>query len=138
MGIDIQCYNEINLDTTNDDIKQKLQQTIRKISPVSRSTWSSSAIPTPRDYKPGGTGVVTVGSHSGRVKSSGNDIYGRWSYQILDGKNGINILIVSFNQCCSNPTNILGGSAYNQQQIQFINEGRENTDARRNFSKDLH
>ena len=128
MDIDIQCYNEINLDTTKSNINQKLQHTIRKMSPASRSSWSSSVIPTPRDYKPGGTGVVTVGRHSGRVKSSGNNIYGRWSYQILDGKNGIDLLIVSIYQCCSHPTSILGGSAYNQQQIQFIDEGREDTD----------
>ena len=68
----------------------------------------------------------------------GNDIYGRWSYQILDGKNGIDLLIVSIYQCCSHPTNTLGGSAHNQQQIQFIDEGPEDTDPRQNFSKDLH
>ena len=37
MDIDIQCYNEINLDTTKSDTNQKLQHTIRKMSPASEA-----------------------------------------------------------------------------------------------------
>mmetsp|Transcript_22486 Transcript_22486/g.48900 ORF Transcript_22486/g.48900 Transcript_22486/m.48900 type:complete len:83 (-) Transcript_22486:457-705(-) len=66
--------------TAKCDIKQKLQQTIRKMNPAGRSTWSSSAIKTTRAYKLlGGTNVVTVGSHTGRIKAAGNDIYGRYN-----------------------------------------------------------
>ena len=98
------------------------------MDPRGRSTWGSSTIPSATDYKPGGTGIVSFGDHSGRIKETGNDRYNRWLYQIIDGKNNIDMLIISIYQCCKIPTNKLGSTAFHQQKIQFIDEGREDLD----------
>ena len=82
------------------------------------------------DYKSGRTGIVSFGDHSGRIKEIGNDPYGQWSCQILDGKNNIDMLIISVYQCCKRPTNKIGGIAFHQQQIQSIDKGREELDPR--------
>ena len=137
LDIDIQCYSEINLDTTKTHLLQQLQEQVTQIDTQARSTWSSSKITTTRNYKPGGTGIITFGGHAGRIKSSGTDALGRWSYQLLDGKGNKEILIMSIYQCCTNPTNKVGIAAYHQQQTQLSMMNRQDTDPRKNFKRDI-
>ena len=77
LNIDIQCYSEINLDTTKPHLLQQLQEKVTKIDSQARSTWSSSKITSTKNYKPGGNGIVTFGRHAGRIKASGTDPLGR-------------------------------------------------------------
>ena len=115
LNIDIQCYSKINLDTTKFHLLQQLQLKVTKIDSQARSTWSSSKITATRNYKPGGNGIITFGGHAGRIKASGTDPLGRWSYQLLDGKGNREILIMSIYQCCMHSTNKVGIAAYHQQ-----------------------
>jgi hypothetical protein len=45
--------------------------------------------------KPGGTAIISMGKTAERVKKSGMDKMGWWTYQLLDGKGHKDILIVS-------------------------------------------
>ena len=114
LRIDVQCFSEVNLATNKNHIQQHLRQAVRKMDPGGRSTRGSSRIPSATDYKPSGMGIVSFGDHSGRIKETGNNSYGRWSYQIIDGKNNIDMLIISVYQCCKRPTNKIGGTAFHQ------------------------
>ena len=128
--IDIQCFSEVNLDTNKNHIQHTIQQTVMKMGNKGRSPWGSSKIPAVESYKPGGTGIASFGDHAGRIKAIEKYPYGRWSYHIPDGKNNIDVLIISVYQCCARPTTKIGGTAFHQQQIQFIDEGREELDPR--------
>ena len=137
LDITIQAYSEVNLDTTKPEIREKLEQTTRKMDQNSRSTWGSSKILSANDYKPDGTGIVTFGSIAGNIKQSGNDKLGRWSYQIFNSQKKIDIMITIIYQCCISPTNKIGTVAYHQQQIMLLGQDRTDTNPRRNFRKDL-
>ena len=54
------------------------------------------------DYKPGGTGIVTFGSVSGRIKKAGYDKMGRWTYQVFEGSDDNIAIIFSIYNCCKN------------------------------------
>ena len=55
----------------------------------------------------------------------------------MDAK-GTPILLINIYQCCSQPTNMTGNSAYCQQQILLSQQGRANTNPRPNFYQDIH
>jgi hypothetical protein len=85
-----------------------------------RSTWGTSQLPSDSEYKPGGTAIISTGKTAGRVKQSGVDILGRWTYQLLDGQGDRDILLVSIYQCCKSQTNPTGLTAYRQQEVKQI------------------
>jgi hypothetical protein len=62
---------------------------------------------------------------------------GRWTYQVLDGKGGKDILIVSVYQCCKQPKNSKGITAYHQQEIMLSETNRVDRNPRRNFYRDM-
>jgi hypothetical protein len=84
-----------------------------------RAVWGSSQVVVDNEsaFKPGGSAIATMGRTAGRVKKSGVDSMGRLTYQVLDGKGGKYILIVSVYQCCKQPTNLKGITAFHQQEI---------------------
>ena len=55
----------------------------------------------------------------------------------MDCKESTELIIVSIYQCCVNPTNEIGITAYHQQEIQLVDMRRENTNPRANFSMDI-
>ena len=103
----------------------------------SRAVWGTSQVIVENDFKPGGTAIISQGKTGGRVKKSGIDTMGRWTYQVLDGQGEKDILIVSAYQCCKQPTNPRGITAYHQQQIMLSETDRVDRDPRRNFYRDL-
>ena len=137
LDIDIQCYSENNLDTLKGHVKQKMFEDVRAIDNEAKAIWGSGTIPTESVFKSGGTGIITFGKTAGRVKEQGADELGRWTFQLLDGKGDKDILIVSIYQCCKNPTNKNGITAYHQQRLMLSEMDRQDTDPRRNFLKDL-
>ena len=137
LDIDIQCFSENNLDTLKGHVQQKMFEDVRALDKDAKATWGSGNIPTESVFKPGGTGIVTFGKTGGRVKEQGADDLGRWTYQLLDGKGDKDILIVSVYQCCKNPTNTMGITAYHQQRLMLSELDRQDMDPRRNFLKDL-
>ena len=86
LHINVQCFSKINLDTSKNIEQQTLQNSVWQIDNSVRSTWRSSQILSIATYNQGGIGMATFGAHAGRIKESGNDALGRWSYQIMDCK----------------------------------------------------
>ena len=108
------------------------------MDPNIRCTWSTSDVPSNSDYKPGGTGIVNSGASSSRIKDTGHDRLGRWSWQLLKGEGERDVLIVSVYQCCQKYDNSSSQcTAYIQQKILLSEQNRYNKDPRTNFRKDL-
>ena len=137
MGIDVQCYSEIALDTSQYRIRQKLIDNLRQIDKKAKAVWNSSTKTSTNEYKAGGTSIVTFGNTAGRVKKHGEDKLGRWCWQILEGSKNRDIIVVSVYQCCKNPTNKHGSTAYHQQEAILSEMNREDTNPRRNFLRDI-
>jgi len=139
LQVDIQCYSEVNTDFLQIQQRQKFYENIKSMDKQARSVWGTSQVIVENEsaFKPGGTAIVTMGRSAGRVKKSGIDTMGRWTYQLLDGKGGKDILIVSVYQCCKQPTNSKGITAYHQQEIILSETNRVDRDPRRNFYRDI-
>ena len=95
LEIDIQCYSEVNQDFLKTQQRQSYQEDTNIMDRKSRSVWGLSQVIVENDFKPGGTAIISMGKTAGRVKKSGIDKMGRWTYQLLDGKGNKDILIVS-------------------------------------------
>ena len=78
--------------------------------------------------------MCTNGRTASRVKKSDNDKFGRWSYQLLDGKGKKEVLIISIYQCCKSEG---PNTAYQQQKIMHSENNLLNTDPRKHFRQDL-
>ncbi|OEU15138.1 hypothetical protein FRACYDRAFT_239817 [Fragilariopsis cylindrus CCMP1102] len=139
LQIDIQCYSEVNSNFLRTDIRQKFHEGTKRVDRSARGTWGTSQLPTASDseFKPGGTAIISTGKSAGRMKKSGSDNLGRWTYQLLDGQGEKDILIICVYQCCKNPTNPKGMTAYHQQEILLSEMDRPDTEPRRNFYRDL-
>jgi hypothetical protein len=139
LNVDIQCYSEVNTDFLQTQQRQKFYENTKSMDRQARAVWGTSQVVVENKsaFKPGGTAIVSLGKTAGRVKKSGTDSMGRWTYQVLDGKGGKDILIVSVYQCCKQPTNPKGITAYHQQEIMLSETNRVDRDPRRNFYKDL-
>jgi hypothetical protein len=137
--VDVQCYSEVNTDFLQTQQRQQFYENTKAMDRQARSVWGTShvVVDNKSAFKPGGTAIVAMGKTAGRVKKSGMDSMGRWTYQLLDGKGGKDILIVSIYQCCKQPTNPNGITAYHQQEIMLSETNRVDRDPRRNFYRDI-
>ena len=68
MGIDVQCYSEIALDTSQYRIRQKLIDNLRQIDKKAKAVWNSSTKTSTNEYKAGGTSIVTFGRASEKTR----------------------------------------------------------------------
>jgi hypothetical protein len=120
--------------------RQKFYENTKWINRQAISVWGTSQVVVDNKsaFKPVGSAIVTMGLTAGRVKKSGVDSMGRWTYQVLDGKGGKDVLIVSVYQCCKQPTNSKGITAYHQQEIMLSETNRVDQDPRRNFYRDIY
>jgi hypothetical protein len=139
LQIDIQCYSEVNRNFLRTDVRQFFYEGTKRMERSSRGTWGTSQLPTSSysDFKPGGTAIISTGKSAGRMKKNGSNKLGRWSYQLPDGQDDKDILIICVYQCCKNPTNPKGMTAYHQQEILLSKMDRTDTEPRRNFYRDL-
>lgn len=137
LEIDIQCYSEVNRDFLKVEQRQNFYEYTKSMNNQSRAVWGTSQVIVENDFKPGGRAIISQGKTGGRVKKSGIDPMGRWTYQLLDGQGEKDILIVSAYQCCKQPTNPVGTTAYHQQEIMLSETNRVDRDPRRNFYRDL-
>jgi exonuclease III len=140
LDIDLQGIAEHCLDTTKYQVKQALQRSFRSHSPQkSVIAFHSSTDPATNYYKPGGTGVVMLGSLVGRLESNGvhGDAMGRWTAVHLRRRDRKPITVIMAYQVCPRPTNILGNTAFHQQ-VRFLNQqGRSHIHPRQAFINDL-
>jgi hypothetical protein len=76
------------------DLRQKLRGETKRMDRSSRGTTSQLPILSDSDLKTGWTAIISKGISVGRMKKSGNDKLGRWSYQLLNGQGEKDILII--------------------------------------------
>ena len=137
LEIDIQCYAEVNRNFLRSDQRHKFFEGMKTMDRSSKGVWGTSLFSTDSEYKPGGTAIISRGKTAGRIKKHGSDKLGRWTYQLLDGQGDRDILIVSVYQCCRQPTNPGGHTAYHQQEVLLSERDSTDRDPRRNFFKDI-
>lgn len=135
---DIFCFQEHNLDTTQYKVKNILHETTNKHWQRARLTIASSPIPFSGTWKPGGTGIISNGHVTGRILTSGHDVWGRWSYQTLAGKQGKRVTIVSVYQVVAQRQALKGQfTTATQQRSLLISQKDKITDPRTAFRRDL-
>jgi exonuclease III len=138
-NIDILGISEVNLDTTNFRVYHQLQQQLAQAFPgTSTMQFNSSPAISHTAYKPGGTGLLTIGQLTSRLDANGKggDPLGRWSHMHFRRKNQNPVTVISAYQVCVSPTNQIGNTAWHQQKRRLIEQGREDH-PRKAFIDDL-
>ena len=97
--IDIQCFSEINQNMTNHRLRKKFHETICRSDRSAKRIWANTDLPMESLYKPGGSGIIAFQSVAGRIKESGYDRLGRWSYQLFDSGSDFQSVIFSIYRC---------------------------------------
>jgi exonuclease III len=92
---DVFCGQEHNLDSDNTQVRQILYHTARQHWNRSRLTFGTTPIPFPKQYKPGGTFIMTAGDLTGRVISQKQDKWGRWVSHVYQGRGRTKVEIYS-------------------------------------------
>lgn len=114
---DIFSLNEVNLDTAKPQIKNKIDNLIKRQDKHCRVSHGVMHYEKARgDYKPGGTLLGVMSQWASRVHRSGHDKQGRWSWISLYGKRGKKILLLLvYRVSQESPSAASHGSAYKQQ-----------------------
>ena len=135
---DVLCIQEHNLDTTQHQIRQTLQQTAHKHWQRSRLTIASSPISFSGTWKPGGTAILSTGSITGRITASCSDEWGRWSYHTFQGQQRRKLTIITIYQVVEKfTTNKEQYTTAAQQRSLLIRQGDAHLQPRQAFQRDL-
>lgn len=140
MHVDIQAISEHCLDTTKCQVTHTMAEILRtKYAGPSLAQFNSSLESALHSYKPGGTGLLLIGTTTSRLEPNGRggDDMGRWSYVHLRRKRSPPLTIIAAYQVCPNPTHQVGNTAYHQQERMLQKQGRHNLHPRRAFIQDL-
>ena len=113
-NVDIQCFSETNLNSSNFFVRQNIGRTLQKIDNKAKAVWSSSELESSTSFQPGGTAMVVFGDTASRVKQKGSDKMGRWCYMKLEAKDESDLLIISIYQSCNTTTD--GNNTFSLQQ----------------------
>ena len=133
------CFQETNTEWTL-HWKNKISQVFQK------SQWghcrfeaSSSAEVSQSNYQPGGTAIGTLGKWTRRCISTGTDSLGlgHWSYQVLQGCNGVQVIFCSIYQVCDQKFDPESMTTYSQQYWLLENKGIPNPDPHAQFLVDF-
>jgi hypothetical protein len=130
---DIFGFTEINR-TMERGIKQKWEQTSRKLFQHSRTINSESKIPA-EHYKPGGTLMMITGKWQARISEKGSDDsgLGRWSYFKISSNKQSLVIITVYRHCVSS-----GPSTTSMQQWTLLHKaGNQNPDPIKTFYADV-
>ena len=120
--------SETNLDTNNFRIHQQLRHSLARHFPgTSTMQFDTSPAAAQSAYKPGGTGILSIGATTSllEVNGKGGDALGRWSYMHFRRKNMPPVTVISAYQVCTTPTNAIGNTAWHQQKRALIAQGRD-------------
>ena len=131
--------SETDLHFNNQQVKQSMQQVIRKfwsrktiVTSEKNLTWKSK-------YKPGGTAMIVTNALSHNMTKSGQDpeSLGRWSVTTIEGKNQNNVLIINIYRP-GKITKDKGITKVSTQQWDLLEEQRrESEDVRNTMIEDL-
>eukprot|EP00980_Cylindrotheca_fusiformis_P016915 scaffold5139_cov100-Cylindrotheca_fusiformis.AAC.1 len=117
---------EINTNMHHFEANQLLYKTAREEFTHSVLTSATSQTPCDSLFKPGGVLSVTRDNLVGRLIDKGSDSMGRWTFCKYAGKNGKVITVVTVYQVCMRPTNVVGNTAFHQQQLSIATEAQDN------------
>jgi exonuclease III len=135
---DISCCQEINLDTTQHQVKTIMHKTTQRHWKRSRLTIGSTPIAFTGQYKPGGTMVLSTDSITGRIHSAGTDKWGRWTHHSLLGHNGRKLIVISAYQPIAMTHENRGSYTVAAQQRCLLLQSNDPIDnPRRAFRRDL-
>ena len=81
--------------------------------------------------------MITYSRLASKVRQMGSDPMGRWTYQILNGKSDIELLVISIYQSCTHQGTDDGMTFHTQQKILLAQMDRPSLDPRPNFLSDL-
>ena len=136
---DIFSLNEINVDTTQPNVRYRLRELLQsqdKFCKISYSTMQREIFPTIK--KPGGTLAGIMGRWSSMFDTRGSDKQGRWSWILLNGKGSKKILLVSAYRVCQDSPSSAGQSTAYMQQYRFqLANGNKHPTPRKTFFADL-
>jgi hypothetical protein len=139
LDIDLQAFSEHCLDTTKFHVHQEAKNILSAtFQGPAMIQLNSSEEPAINQYKPGGTGILILGAMTSKLDPSGRggDPMGRWSYIHLRRKNLPPVTVISVYQVCPRPTNLIGNTAYHQQQ-RMLNASNRTIHPRQAFMQDL-
>ena len=136
---DVSCFTELNLDMNRYKIASTMRSIESKFFSHSRFAGSTSNNKVPHDYKPGGTGMLTVNNTTATIKKITKDRMGRWVVSHLSGDAGTKVAVIVAYQVCQRT--VTGNTtAANCQIAQLITEGGSSVtipNPRRAFTTEL-
>ena len=134
---DVFCGQEHNLASETTPVRQITYNTVRQHWKRSRITFGTTPIPFPKQYKPGGTFMITAGDLTGRVIAQMQDKWGRWVTQTYQGRGGTKITIYSAYQVVAKDIKIGSITTASQQQSMLMQTQDRLTNPRSAFRRDL-
>ena len=134
---DVFCGQEHNLESNGTHVRQILYHTAQRHWHRSRVTFATTPIAFPKQYKPGGTFMLTVGDLTGRVIEQHADKWGRWVSHTFKGRGTTIVTIYSAYQVVNKPIALGCITTASQQQSLLLQEQDKLTNPRSAFRRDL-
>ena len=126
-NVDVVSLAEVCTDWNKQIPRRIIQQVTKKYHQTGSWTVSTSNIDMDNFWKPGGTGMLSMGVSNGRVKDRGVDPWkmGRWSYNLLSGSEAGKTLLIITGYRVGQRTGLPGPqTAWFQQQTMLLKDNR--------------
>ena len=121
MGASVYSLNETKWDTTCPTLCKDIKHIIKRKDQHAKVVFSSNEEEKFKGtWKPGGTLLGVSGAWASRVEKSGTDPLGRWSWAILRGKKGRQIMAISAYRISQANPNQAGPLTSCQQQVRSL------------------
>jgi hypothetical protein len=138
--VDIFGLSETGLDWKQHGPRNKCRQILDNFWQHSRLIASTSNVSSESFTQFRGTCTGVTGKWSGRISAQGMDSHGlgRWSYALIHGKNGREVLIATAHQACKASIGTIGSKTACSQQWHLMRQsGDLKPDPRKRFFTDL-
>ena len=134
-------WAETNTNWNQEDAQAEYREKASRVFQMNKTVFSSSDVPSTSKYKPGGTAMTLTVKWCGRAQSgAGKDPsgMGRWSYMVLEGKNGKELLVITAYRVSQVSMPQHGeGTTYHQEHMIMSKTGNINPNPRKQFILDM-
>ena len=143
---DVNCFQELNIDTDNQDVFQSLRRAVRDVDETRGSTFQATTIIDKRQEshrrniikKQGGTLIHLERKWTGSTLKKENDKLGRWSSITIEGRGGRKVSIFSVYRVGNNKLETAGGdTVWFQEYAALLSKGIKDPDPRQQILDDL-
>ena len=134
---DVFCGQEHNLECNHTAVKQIIYHTTRQHWRRSRATFGTTPILFPKQYKPGGTFMLSNGNITSRIIDQQQDKWGRWVNQTFQGKGTTKLRIYSVYQAVDATIKTGSITIAAQQHSLLMQTNDTETNPRTAFRRDL-